>query len=577
MVQQYDSNPAILAAREVEAPAGAACANMASASCPIASRAAALGIALAMGALYLVSPAQSPGYADDSLRWSYEITVPGLALNTHHLYLYGMRWLWQHVQMDSARLLTIYASIWGAIGLYFVHRLASLVAPCRYASLATLLCGFTVGYWSYAIVGDVYMPAMSCMVMGLYALCRAVMASTSRGATVLSVAAGAAFVGMILHHQAFFVLVMGVVPAVLIARFSTARRRLRAGLIATAVTGALTLAVYLVIYAATVPAAERPGFTKWAAGYASSYAAYPDMKGISVRNLVNMVAGQARALVATEFLFRSQTLAREIQDRFPYRHIYGHVYAVKDLSIAAMAAVVMSVVVIAVLVPLLALIGVLKSLRLRDVGAVLLVCAIPQALFFLWWEAISDEFWLWFLPVAALMVARGAMAWPRRGLPILTALVVAQIATSYFGSHRLIARSDLDIDAVNKDYLAQLQRGDLLIGMDEIVSAARADRAQQKTGFAYVNLFRAACKGRANDLDRLQKLIDTTVTAGGTVYVDPYVTQPPRSFVGLARSVKSDLPSEMRAVRAMLERVDPKRVKWMPLKASIVGFFEEPE
>src|SRR5262249_15366012 len=127
--------------------------------------------------LYLWLPTQNWNYADDALRWAYDITLPGIVINTHHLYLDLLRYVYAllsirlGIDIDPVRLLSAYSALCGALGLAFLYKLISAFVPSRSLSLlGVLLCGSTVGYWSYSIVGDVYVPATSFLIIGFYSI-----------------------------------------------------------------------------------------------------------------------------------------------------------------------------------------------------------------------------------------------------------------------------------------------------------------------------------------------------------------------------------------------------------------------
>jgi hypothetical protein len=540
-------------------------------------------VPLVAGLVYLLYPARNVNYADDSLRWAYEITAVTVPLNSHHLYLYGMRWVWlffhdvMYWPIDSARLLAVYASVCGAVGLFFLNRILSILRQKPLATLGTLMCAATVGYWSYSVVGDVYVPAIACMVMGLYALMRGVTSESVGPACGYMLWAVAAFVAMILHHQAFFVMVGGILPGVLLMKFPALMRRLAFAVGVPLVTGMAALALYAAVYITATPPQERHGLYRFASGYASSYAAYPDMKTVSWRNVVNMLAGETRAVIATNFLFKSESFARAVQHRFPYRHVYFYPYLVRKLSWGSVALVALSSAVVAVLAPILFAVGALRAVRDRGLACMLMLVAVPQALLFLWWEAISDEFWLWSLPIVVIMVVLGASRLPALGRRLIGTIVICLTISTLLGSQYLLADPGSDIDRVNKDYLPQIQPGDLLISIDEIISSARARRAQQQVPFRYVNLFMAAEKGRANDLEARAQGIHETVAAGGIVYVDPYVLRPPTSYLRLVETQRSDFGLEMAKVTSMLRGIETGRVKWLPLRATVDEFFAGPE
>lgn len=123
--------------------------------------------------LYALLPTKNFNYADDSLRWAYELTQRGNIINSHHLFLNAMRFLYQSLtgmgfNVSPVRLLAFYSAFWGATGLAFLNLLLQRAGYGQVALWASMICGVFAGYWSYSIVGDVYSPSIALMVVGLF-------------------------------------------------------------------------------------------------------------------------------------------------------------------------------------------------------------------------------------------------------------------------------------------------------------------------------------------------------------------------------------------------------------------------
>ena len=198
--------------------------------------------------LYALVPTRNFNYADDALRWAYGITQSSGLIQSHHLYLNAMRWLW-HALTDIGlpiapeRLLALHSALSGAVTLVFLRRLLRQLGLGGVATLGALVCAWTAGFWTYAIVGDVYVPATAWLVVGLYGFCRGLRAETPRAARGGFLIACSAWVLLLLHHQAQFVFVAAVLPATLLVRSTPLARRATIALGDPTVVGLATLAI----------------------------------------------------------------------------------------------------------------------------------------------------------------------------------------------------------------------------------------------------------------------------------------------------------------------------------------------
>src|SRR2546428_2488186 len=142
-----------------------------------------------------------------------------------------MRWVWhtltdRGIRIAPERLLALYSALCGALTLVFLRRLMRLLGLGAVATVGTLVCAFSAGFWAYSIVGDVYMPAIAWMTIGLYAYCRGLRAESPATARRAFLAACAAWLLLLLHHQAHFLFVAAILPATLFLRgVSPGRRR----------------------------------------------------------------------------------------------------------------------------------------------------------------------------------------------------------------------------------------------------------------------------------------------------------------------------------------------------------------
>jgi hypothetical protein len=530
--------------------------------------------------LYVLVPSRNANYADDSMRWALSLTNPPGLINVHHLFLNGLQWVYRGAlplfggHLDPARLLAIYNALWGAVGLAALFRLLREAGLGRVALPATIACGASAGYWAYSIVGDVYVPAIALLVIGAGSFIRGLRTGQAREQWRHGAVAVVAFVLALLHHQAHFALIAGLGLGALCMRGGLAPRELRFNLAVLLACGAITLVVYAAVFRAT-PHAPGTTFRHFASGYVESFNAHPDQKSFSPRAAVNAAAGVTRAAFATHVIFRSAALTRAIQNRFPYRNLYPYPYLVRRLGPLQIGIILLGLLAAASGLGFLLARGAWRAVREREEPFVLLLAAIPQALLFVWWEAISDEFWLWALPILAVLVGLGAAGEGRARRIVLTIAVTGLIASSWFGAIALFADPGNDIDAVNGRFVAAARNPDLIVGWNEIQSSARIVLASRRTGFRYFNVFVRAFAQDERLVPDLRDSIAGALERGGRVRVDPYVTHPPLSNLADVRLTNPAFEEQRQSVLRELRAADSARVDWMPLEASVPGYFLE--
>ncbi len=533
--------------------------------------------------LYALIPSRNFNYADDALGWAYRLTQTSGLILVHHLFLNPMRWAWHAlaglgVHIAPERLLGLYSALCGALTLIFLRRLLRLLDLGAVATAGALVCAFSAGFWTYAIVGDVYVPATAWLTMGLYAFFRGLKAAEPGTARRSFLAACAAWLMLLVHHQAHFVFVAAMLPATLLVRGGSPGRRRAFALGVPAVVGFASLAIYFAIYMATPDASGRPDggrdtFPQFVSGYAARFEARPDQKRLGAGALVNAAAGATRALLSTHFLYRSARFAEAVQRRFPYRVVYPYPYLVRNLSWPAVAAVALAAALAGVLAALLLARGLWEAARARDARLAIVLAALPQVLFFTWWEGISDEFWLWTLPLAALVAAGGAAAFARRGRALLVACAAALLLSTGLGSVALYAVPGNDIDLVNGGFERDLGPGDLLLTCDRIQSSFRHHLAETRQGYQYFEMrIRAARWSELDSLD-MEQALERTLKGRGRIYVHPYLSGPPRGILEMISLVSPRFPAHRLAILERLRRLDPARVVWVRPVATVPGFF----
>ncbi|HYM80066.1 MAG TPA: hypothetical protein VEY91_01490 [Candidatus Limnocylindria bacterium] len=528
--------------------------------------------------VYLLFPTRNFNYADDSLGWANGITRSDGLISSHHLFFNGLKVTYSALGriagdgLDPTRFLATYSALCGALGLVILYRLLVLARCGRAAILGALLAGTTMGYWSYSIVGDAYIPATMFLLAGIYGVASG-LASPHPVAPWRVLATALAFVLMMLHHQGFFLTVLGLVPGVLFSHGAARSARIRYGFVVPLVAGLSTLLIYLAVHGAQ-PASKRGTFLDFASGQAASFAKIPDMKNVSFKSVVNGCAGVTRAALSTNFLFKSRGFADALQSRFPYRNVYPYPYLVRRLPWPLVIVLGACFMTSLALLTVLVIRGIFAAVRTREAAWVALMTAVPQAVFALWWEAVSDEFWIWSTPFLALFATAGAVSYARTGRRLLGILLVG-VALSSVVSIWLYLDPTNDIDRVNDEYLEQLGSTDLLISLNDIVQDNRMRLAQQRQGFERVELAAPAMLQHTIPMEPLERALSRTIERGGAVYVDPYVARPPKSLVQKLTISAPRFEPERHAVLARLRLVDRSRIRWMPLQAEVAGYFEE--
>jgi hypothetical protein len=174
---------------------------------------------------------------------------------------------------------------------------------------------------------------------------------------------------------------------------------------------------------------------------------------------------------------------------------------------------------------------------------------IPQVVFFAWWEAISDEFAIWTLPLLAIIVARGAaeMTHPLRWMRTTVACL---LLSTLLGSILLYWNPRNDIDWMNDQYVKSFGKNDFLIGFEEIQSGHRIALEAESRGFQVFNVgnFRAAA-----DADvQTEAALDSAVKKGLRIHVSPKFTYPPKSALAFIATFNPKFASQRAAVLAKL-------------------------
>jgi|GEM_PF-2323310 hypothetical protein len=534
-------------------------------------------IFIIIGAAYILLPTQYWNYADDSIRWAYEISIDSGIINTHHLYLNILRPIYQLLSntftIDPLSFLSLYSSIFGIIGLFFLNKILIETTSKDIALLGVIFCATSAGYWSYSIVGDNYIPAVALMLGGFYYHFKT-LTLFGKGRYISSLAASIAFfIGMILHHQALAIIVVGLSPGTLIATQFPIQTRLKFGIIAPALTGIITIGIYLCVYAYDTERNQVQTPTEYMAGYAETFKKNPDMKSLSIKSLANAAMGIGKSLLSSNFIFSSNSIIDSLQKRFPYRHIHSYPFLIHNLGTSTYSIIVVSIFICTIMLLILIPSGGYLGLTSQSIATPIFTASFVQMTFFIWWEAISDEFWIWFLPIATIAISIAIARKLNHPRVIYTLLIIPLMASTYLGSINIYQDKSNDLDLVNKSFVYDLKEHDLLIAMDEIISLNRNRLARINQGFNYFNIFVRASKGKQLDINLLKELIADTNRNGGTIYIGPYVSTPPKSYIELINMNNPDFIDEYTTIIGIINSQDNLKVKWIEAKVAPSKYF----
>jgi hypothetical protein len=470
-----------------------------------------------------------------------------------------MRWIYQSLHdaglsISPVTLLAVYSAFWGAVGLAFLYRILARAGMGSLALGGTLVCAFSAGYWSYAMVGDVYLPAIALMIVGLNFVYSGLTSRVGRRGWLCAFGATIAFLLMLAHHQAHIVFVLGLLPAAFIMRAGAVRkRRVLFGLGVPVVVCALAFALYAGVYSSR-PAAEQQGLARFGAGYAESFDARPDQKELGVGSVINIAAGETRALVSTNVMFKNSKVAQAVQARYPTRAVYPFPFLVTGIPVPIAVIAALSALLAALAALYLFIRGSWAGLRENGLITLVLVPMIPQLIFFAWWEGISDEFMLWTLPLVAIVVTRGA-AGTRQPTRWMGALVACLCLSTLLGSTSLYWNPRNDIDLVNDEFTRSLGENDVLVGFEDIQSDHRIRLAAEDQGFEYLNIRTAAPHWSESDDNRVDTALAAAAKRGARVHISPRLTYPPKSGLAFVEDVNSEFGAQRAALLAKLRAI----------------------
>ncbi|MBV1878309.1 MAG: hypothetical protein KUG79_11755 [Pseudomonadales bacterium] len=505
-----------------------------------AARWAPLLLCIAFGIIYWQFPAINWTYADDGQRWALSLTSESGVINSHHLIFNILREAFQILQYYDVNIradefLTRYASVFGVLGIGFLILVCREIGLQNVSLICALLCGVSTGYWSYSIVGDVYVPTIACLMGAVFFMLRGLRIE-GKEKWLYGFCSAALSIVALLHHQAFFIFVFGIGLQGLFFNKGgpVVSKQLYFSMSVTLAAGVCCLLIYVAIYFAQRSGADQT-IVGFMSGYAQNFVAYPDMKGFSLMSLVKAGAGFTRALISTNILFQYDAFAASVQQMFPYRHMHTAVYVGRQMTSVQAAMVWMAFGSTLFLGLLLSLRGLLALKFFPSLVKLFGYAVLPQMLFFIWWESISDEFWIWTMPLWALLVAAGIIKGEKKWRVMGLVLVIFLFTASLVGTVLPYGDEASDIDWVNLKFVEDLNANDMLVSLDEIVISNRIRRIQKEKGFEYFSMFTNAAKGNDLQIKLILQTAERVIAAGGKVYIGPYLLQAPLSYLQLIK------------------------------------------
>lgn len=483
------------------------------------------------GLIYLLGPSNNHLYADDSLPFAV-MAWQGSSIHVHHLALYGFTILtWICGWTGDSGLPAVLAAMKGYAALsaagalvaagWIVHRWTGSVNVAL-GAMAVTAC--TYGFWAYATVSDFYCPAAA---GALIALALAIHARDGRRAGPWLLLSSLAALWATLNHQTHALVAFPIVVALLCQPGSWRTRIVQCGVFAVPLSLGGSLLFYLAYRASGAPG----DFITFVAGYTRWMELLPYDR-LQPATPLYVLVGFVRAEVFLDYLQVIEPFRERLAEQFPLKLTFDDWYLIQPLPTALTAALAALMTLAAGGLGGAVIVGIAVAWRERSSlpGVRLLMgWMVLQTLLFAWWEPLSNEFWIWAMPCAGILVglaaSRVGRRWrPARWLPWLIAaglLVPNGVIISRYRS------ADHCIYHVNKTYLTMLGEGDLVLTADfypfdsyHHLVGLHASRRNYSHGAFVVD-------------DTLDAQLVRVRARSGAVYLDPMLTMPAPSELGL--------------------------------------------
>jgi len=473
--------------------------------------------------LWLVGNSQNFMYAEDSLPAAVS-AWQGVDVQVHHLAIHPMHGVivllgltGEGGLLATIALFKLYVALLGVVGVAAVGALVHRWTGSLAAALAGMACtAFTHGYWAYAIVTDIYVPAIALATVSLAAADRAT--ASTHPVRWLLVAALAA-VGAVLHHQALLPLAAAITGVLLVAGGPTRGSRItRAALYGLPIAGLLGLAYG----AAWLVARPDHGALTFVLGYGAWLQRLP-YEQLQPATPLYAGVGLVRAVVFTDYAQALPGAREALATVFPLKLTFDDWYLLKDLPRGLLLGQIPLTAIAAGALLASAMAGIRRMARAEQVPAglwMLLGWAGLQAAVTVLWEPTSNEFWLWALPCAGVLAGCAPLCLTPARIPIAAVVAGALLVSNAPGVSRYWSDGGC-VYQINKRYHDHAGEADLVLTAD----------------FHQLRYFRHLYPCDAPMLDypvgafdqqdpRLQEQLARVAEEDGAVWLDPLLGMP---------------------------------------------------
>lgn len=517
-----------------------------------------LAVAFALFASYLLTPSQNFTYADDSLpfavsTWAGHRTIP------HHLILGVLHSADQALGQTGpgdlpAALQTFrwYVALMSFMSLVLMGHLSlRWFDSLRVALMSMLAVAFTYGFWCYAIVTDVYVEALACVLLAVFLAERSYDARRPRATYSWLIAAAFATLAAAINHQSECLVVLSIGGVLLFARAAALPfvERLRRTLTYAGLTGALGLTTFYAAYVQSRPATD---FITWIRGYTAWMELTPDDKP-SLMTPVFTALGIARSIIYPELSMHFARAYEVVHSRFALKLLMDDRFLSHGMTDGTVIAVLILEAIVLLAVPVMLFAAVREGIR-RPPSApgfwMLLLWVPVQAPLFALWEPASNEMWIWMLPCLGLLgvglAASSARHRVTRNLPwiVIAALLIANgtVVALYHDAGNCIYRT-------NKTYLQRVRPQDLAIApylypssdLTQLLPRQAPQFEPQEGAFEFRD-------------PAFQSAYARVQAAHGSIYLDPVLVMPVDTEIHLLRyranTERAHVEEELRKLEA---------------------------
>jgi hypothetical protein len=308
---------------------------------------------------------------------------------------------------------------------------------------------------------------------------------------------------------------------------TTRDRILHSGLVAL-LASTLLIVGYVAVYLATRSSpASLSGFLTYCMGYIGDMPMLPGDSGFSRFTIPRAVMGLSQAVISGNILFWWDWSYERIQASLSAKYLIDDRFLVRNLTTSEVIVATLSGCAFA-----LTLVGVILTqigrVRLRTRNRFFVLFAawfLLQALFFSWWEAGSNEFWISSLVPLTLCLhlllcpieAGWRQLWPG------VVMAIALFFVNGISAIRPCMNPENDYWMANKTYLTQVSPDDVVITFDS--HTPRLD-AIYFTDAVTIDLF--PYPGEKLNEESVFEHLESTVARGGRIIIDPRAWWPDR-------------------------------------------------